>query len=559
MNRALIFALIILCMPLVLSAQNGHWEWANTALGILATEAKKVAVDNDGNVYVTGSFDNAIRFDGADYHSKGGSDIFLVKYDSKGKIIWAETIGGIADDAGTGIAVDAQGNILLTGDYSDSVQFGSMTLSSFGDLDVFTVKYNSSGTVLWARSGGSIYRERAADIRTDKNGNIYIAGEFGEGSPSPKPDTTFAYFNNDTILGMKGSEIYLVKYNAQGDVLWSKGLGGSGNTGTVGGIFVDDNSNVIIGGSFGYYLDLDHIILLSNAKGFVLGDMFIAKYDSNGNAIWAKSVSGENNGGHAGGAIWRGYVVADNAGDVYITGSYLDCDMLFPGTTLSSTGSSNVYFAKYSGTGDFQWARKVFYGFSYSNGIATDGKDNILITGTLTTTGRLGKDSLVSAGGDDVFIAKYDKQGNDISGVIAGGSNRDYANSIAIGPDGTILVAGAIFSNPAKFGVHSISSAYNKSMFVAKFQGYPTGVSTTGSLSSRVDVYPNPTRDLLYVNGVEVGTQIKVLNALGQEVYSGNANSPKIVINTSELLPGIYILHLTKEHTKTTTHRFVKE
>ena len=100
-----------------------------------------VAVDNLGNVLVTGSFDDALNFGGGSNASAGATDFFLVKLDAAGRYLWSQHTGGPSDDSGNGVAVDSAGNVLVTGDFHGKADFGTGPLVSEGGADIFVAKY----------------------------------------------------------------------------------------------------------------------------------------------------------------------------------------------------------------------------------------------------------------------------------------------------------------------------------------------------------------------------------------------------------------------------------
>lgn len=549
----------ILWVPSISRAQHGYWQWAHTGADQGLSETNKVATDNVGNVYATGSFTGEIKLGSTTLVSSGKADVFIAKYDPAGKVLWARSLGGPEEDAGVGIAVDTSGNIYVTGSYVDTLTDGNIVIKGFGSKDIFLAKYNSIGGMSWIKRAGGVYEENVADVCIDNQEHIIICGTFGTYPASPTPDTALAYFENDTLFAYKGTELFIVKYDYSGNVLWSKALGGENNTGIVGSINVDKYDNITIGGAFSNYLVLDHITLISNAVGFVVSDMFVAKLNSVGQVIWAHNVSGNKSWGQqTGGAIWWGYVACNDAGDVYITGSYLDCDMIFPTVTLKSTGSSNIYIAKYSASGTFQWAKKPFDAFSFAWGITATDKDEVYITGDFKNVVAIGNNTLISAGADDVFIGKYDANGNDIWGVSGGGEGRDYSRSIATGKDGRLYIGGGFNSGAATFGSHFISSGNDYNMFVAAYHGFPTGVSDN-AVAAAFSVYPNPVYEHLIVEGAAQGTIVQLFNVMGQEVLHATITKHTETFSTAQLLPGMYFLTLTDAQGNKETRRIVKQ
>ncbi len=169
---------------------SGAFNWARTWGGSSAyyDQGLGVAVDGSGNVYVTGWFGSVVDFDpgsGVDNHtSNEGQDVFLSKFDSSGDFKWARTWGGSHDsDGGLGVAVDASGNVYLTGWFHGPVDFdpgnGVDNHTSNGYSDVFLSKFDPSGTFNWARTwGGSYWLDKGRGVAVDGSGNVYVTGLF---------------------------------------------------------------------------------------------------------------------------------------------------------------------------------------------------------------------------------------------------------------------------------------------------------------------------------------------------------------------------------------------
>jgi hypothetical protein len=196
---------------------------------------------------------------------------------------WAKSAGGIDFEGEPAVAVDNSGNAYMSGSFSSSsVTFGSFTiaLSSAGNVDLFVVKYDSSGNVLWANSAGSTGIDRAFSVTADASGNCYLAGTF---------DSPTITFGTTTLTNTSTSyDWFLVKYDTNGNVLWAKSGGGSSNEFII-SIDADASGNCFIGG---YYYSPTLTFGTTTLTNSGSPDVFLAKFDTNGNALWAKSGTG---------------------------------------------------------------------------------------------------------------------------------------------------------------------------------------------------------------------------------------------------------------------------
>jgi hypothetical protein len=161
----------------------GNVFWAHSEGGIYSEFSEGVAADAAGNVLVTGFFESPSITFGITVLTNAGSgvspDLFVVKYDGAGNVLWANSAGGTGDDAGRSIATDATGNVLVTGFFiSPSITFGTTPLTTTGGFDIFIVKYAPAGNVLWANSAGGTEDDRGRGVATDAGGNVLVTGEF---------------------------------------------------------------------------------------------------------------------------------------------------------------------------------------------------------------------------------------------------------------------------------------------------------------------------------------------------------------------------------------------
>lgn len=259
---------------------SGNAVWAKSEGWNTYDPGAHISTDVNGNCYVTGLFYSpTITFGSTTLTNAGGSDIFIVKYDANGTVVWAKSAGGSGDDTGSGIAIDANGNSYITGSFlSSTITIGSTTLSNAGiyNCDMFVMKYDTNGNLVWAKSAGGEYSDKASSITVDANGNSYITGWFD----------SWSLIFGSTVLGafsVNESDLFIVKYDANGNVLWAHSAGGGANTDTGGSdIAADANTNIYITGYF--TADLGYIgnFALENTNpSSHMGDVFIWKLCSN--------------------------------------------------------------------------------------------------------------------------------------------------------------------------------------------------------------------------------------------------------------------------------------
>src|ERR1022692_4879088 len=199
-------------------------------------------------------------------------------------------------------------------------------------LSATTIKAQSPDW-LWAEKAAGVADEQGNSIAVDSSGNSYVTGYF---------NSTTITFGSTTLTTAGGYDIFIAKYNANGNVVWAKRAGGSGDEGGY-GIAVDGSGNSYVTGYFNSSSITFDTITLTGAGG---NDMFIAKYDSSGNVMWAKSAGGSNN------DIGNGIAV-NSSGISYITGNFTSSSITFGSTTLTnaSNDTSDIFIAKYDANG----------------------------------------------------------------------------------------------------------------------------------------------------------------------------------------------------------------
>ncbi len=255
-----------------------------------------LAVDSAGNSFVVGYSYGA--FPANSY--LGGWDLYLAKYDSSGTRLWVTQTGTTASDAIYDVAIDSNSNVYLTG-----FSYGNLhSNSNQGSSDIIVLKYDSNGNRLWTKQIGTAQPDVGYGIDLDKKGNIYVTGVTG------------ASLNNQTYLG--SSDIFLLKLDTTGTLLWTKQLG-TANADTANGMYVDAKDGIYLTGyvTGAFAGNVDH--------GGI--DMFIAKFDGSGTLLWTKQPG--TAGDDKGWGIW-----VDANGNVWLGG---DSTGAFEGTNLGLT------------------------------------------------------------------------------------------------------------------------------------------------------------------------------------------------------------------------------
>jgi hypothetical protein len=383
--------------------------------------------------------------------------------------LWAKnpSSGQNYGDQAHSVATDVSGNIYVTGFFDNpTISFGSTTLTNIdaGTYDIFLVKYNASGTVLWAKSAGSsgnaLTGGRAYSVAVDVSGNAFVIGEF---------NTPIFPIGSDTLTCKGNFDIFLAKYDTNGNELWAKSAGGTVDDVPY-SVAVDASGNAFIAG----YFESDTLSFGSDSLTNTgsASDIFLTKYDANGNVLWARKAGGTH-------LDYGTSVAVDDSGNAYMAGYFADSVLTFGSTDLvnSNPGYYNdIFLVKYDANGTVIWAKSAD-GTNVSNKfhVAVDVSGNAYLTGSFVTPnitfGSFTLTNVNATGSEDIFLAKYDINGNVLWAKSAGGHAPDESFSVAVDISGNSYVAGGFYSDTISFDsitLTKVSTIYGD-IFLAKY------------------------------------------------------------------------------------------
>lgn len=512
---------------------NGFLVWAKKIGGSNLDISYSVKSDAAGNIYTIGIFEDTVDFDPGvsvdNIISAGNSDIFITKLDVSGNYVWTYKIGGVSSDEGRSIYLDGFGNIYATGRFGGSIDFdagiGIFNLTA-ANYDVFILKLDTSGSFVFAKSmeGGASSFATGGSIAVDQSGNIYASGGFTKTydfDPGP------GVFNLNALYT---SFVFNLKLDISGNFLWAYSIGESSAASLI-SMTADPAGNVYATGYFYGNVDFDSgpgVFNLSTDPSDTYGDVFVAKYNSTGNLLWAKKMGG------------TGYDVAtsiavDATGNVYTVGSYQGTADFNPGSAtynlVASTPGREIFVSKLNAFGKFVWARNVggasssetplslaldptgkliiagngylpsvgdhiflkkissagileWYNiyeeslFNRVNALTTDDNGNVCFTGffrdTLDFDPGTGIYNLVAISSSyDAFVSKLDGAGNFIWAKQFSGLGLDHASVIKTDAAGNIHVGG-YFEQTTDFdpgtGIYNLSVTGTRDIFILKLE-----------------------------------------------------------------------------------------
>jgi hypothetical protein len=374
-----------------------------------------LAIDREGHIYIAGDTDGI--FPG---QNEGGLDGFISKHSNNGEKQWTRQFGTEFSDLIVDVGIDGYGYIYLAG-YTFGIFPGQ---DSAGDADSFLLKYNSVGELQWTRQFGTKKSDRVSVLAIDSDGSVYLAGD----TSGVFPGQLNASF-----------DVFLRKYNSNGEELWTRQFATPG----------DGDAMDLTVDKAGYVYVLGDITGSFTGQGDLDLDIFLRKYNSEGEELWAKQFgSGGNNDDATS-------ITLDRDENLFVAG---ETDSAFPGQMLK--GDTDAFVIKYSADGKEQWTRQ--FGTDLADlavDAVTDDEGNIYLAGY--TFGNFfgsfpSKDpDARPSGGFDVFVSKFNGKGENIWIQQFGSEKNDRVGGMTMDQEGNIYIAGdtdGVFSGQTSSG-----------------------------------------------------------------------------------------------------------
>ena len=271
----------------------GNFIWAKKVGGAGSDRASSIFVSGDSTVFIAGGFEGAVDFDpGVAINQVVGNtvqDAFLLSLDHAGNFKSAYTFGGAGSDLCTDLEMDGQGNLVVSGNFSQQVDFNPTssvdTLTSFGALDAFILKVDTSFNFIWVKQIGGALNGEIRSIAIDANNKIYAVGAF-RGTCDFDPSST------TNQLTAENTDGFVVQLTSSGAFSWSNRIGGKSDDEAI-GIAIDQLYNIYVTGYFQDTVDFDPDTTASlklTAQGN--SDHFIYQLDTASNFVSVQQYTG---------------------------------------------------------------------------------------------------------------------------------------------------------------------------------------------------------------------------------------------------------------------------
>jgi hypothetical protein len=572
--RILLFIFVFFVSIAPLNAQVMQFDWAKGFIGSgNATPARLVMTDSS-NLVIAGGLYSWIDFDpgvGVEQLGSSNSSGFLAMYDSVGNYKWA--INSINFNGGlsgfNGFDVDQYENTYVAGVFNNKVDLDPGPDSAFftpvggGYFDFFLAKYDANGNYLWAISGGdtavSPYDEHEAgrDVAVDANGNVYFVGTYSFTTDfDPGPGVV-------ELAAEGGEDIFICKYDSAGNFQWVKSVGGP-NKDWVRHVSVAGNGDIIISGYYTINADFDPsagtAILDTDYgnSGSVFG-FFTARYDANGNYLWAVTPTGSNIN-----ECNVNDMVLDSSGNIILTGSYYGNDIDFDPSSSAGNGTNDgwgdFFIVKYDPNGNYLWSFvDGGAGTDGMQGLAVDPMGNMYVSiqfqDSVDVDPSAGVYTIVDQSTVGTVLAKYSPTGQLL---FAESFDPIGMQGIVIDADDRITLSG-VFYQPTDFDLSandSILTPNGYNCYLARYNhGVFLGQPEFSEPSNLWKIYPNPSTGNVVLNSIEPSYEmVKVVlyTTLGKSVFKQQfIDNGRQELDFSHFSPGHYLLKVVSQEKST--------
>lgn len=511
-------------------AQDPAIIWQKTIGGSDTDFSTAFEPTADGG-YIIGGYSTSNISGEKTENSNGQIDIWIVKIDGSGNIMWQNTIGGSGDDYLISIKQTSDGGYIV-GAGSDSNISGDKTENSRGGLDYWILKLNASGNIVWQKTYGGSQPEFDNYVVQTSDGGYFVGGYSDSGVSGDKTDPS---------NGQR--DLWALKLDSTGAIVWQNSIGGS---------LVDRPSMAFQTADGGYIYGAFSFSSISgdkteDSRGGT--DNWIVKLDSSGNVQWDRTFGGSDS------DVLRDLIPTNDGG--YLVGGYSKSN-ISGDKTENSQGDYDYWILKLDGSGNLVWQNTIGgSGIDYPRDVKQLMDGNYMIGGW-SNSNISGDKTENSNGGYDYWLVKIDSSGNIISQNSIGGSGDESGTYIIENADGNFAMFCSSDSNIS--GDKSENNRGLDDYWVFKTTPAILGISKN-TFGPAISAYPNPTNGRFTINLGESfsETNVTITNMLGQVVSSSNYKNTQTLEVEINGATGIYLATVKTTEGQLATLKITKQ
>lgn len=436
--RKIIHFLVIFMLSIGLGFNTFAQKWGANTTSLSVNEAFDVKTDQVGNVYVVGYLTGVTHFTSviSSGSALGNGDVYVAKYNPTGQCLWIRQFGGNQSDRAWKLAVGSDQNIVVTGHFFGQIQFDNFTLNSNQQSkDIFVVKLNSNGTVLWAFKEGGAGAENVYGIAFDASSNVVLTGQYSGNSTIAGQNFTTI---NDPITGLPSYDFFISKYNSSGSPLWVRvGVARKEDRGMA--VATDNSGNIFVCGQFSDTLNFTGNII--NNSGQNVG--FVTKLNPNGQLDFFRIIRA--------GLVLPYDIKINNQGHAVLCGDFLGNLIYNPGSnqnTLSSSFAKKIFVLQIDNNGTYQWGYRLGSNNDVSaKALVINNTNQVFVTGffrcDLSELHQPQTSIWNSVGFKDGYLLKLNSNGQFTFAKQFGGQLDDEGHGITLNDQTTPIICGS--------------------------------------------------------------------------------------------------------------------
>lgn len=484
-----------------------------------------LTIDSNDNIYLSGGFNADFSLGNQTLVPVGDIDIYLTQLNENGEVQWVVSGGSVEDDEVVEVITDGDNNVYWTGMYWLDADFGDTTLSvESSSRAIFMIKYSPNGELIWAQSFDGTNLKQISDIAIGNDNDLYFTGYFEE----------TLILDEFVLTATANTDMFVAKMTNTGEMLWASQAGLEGDNFGINLAITNDNQ-VVVGGHYEGQIAFQSDTIQSNTPDL---DVFIAKFDANGEAMWGRK---------AGGVFPSELtsIVLDEANNVYATGTFLGVLKLSETLELQTDGfNKNVYLFSYDENGTPLWAKSIGGDSDEEARAMILNQQTIAMTGNFMGNMLLDDFSITSNSAlFNGFVAGFSLNGETKWLEKMAASELLLSEEIAANSEAQIFTAG-IFTADAIFNDTNYPSNGSFDIFLAALNPQITSLEELEQTEPLFSLFPNPARHTVFIRSALNNYTLKLYNSQGHLVKSG---SQLRQIDTSYLSKGLYYLHIKNE------------